>query len=166
MSMSVSRTSAGRRGLAEDVLEQRAAFLLGAIANKLVNVGGAISRRHFGIGFTEWRALVMLALEPAAAKRICEVVGLDKAAISRALSSLEAQGLIRPTEATAGRRSRAYELTDAGAAIYRRMLIASREQERRLLAGLQPGEVPVLLDMLRRVLAQIPEVEAFAPDHL
>jgi DNA-binding MarR family transcriptional regulator len=161
-----SRTASTRRGLAEEVLEQRASFLMGAIANKLVNAGSAICRRHFAIGFTEWRALVMLALEPAAAKRICAVVGLDKAAISRALSSLEKKGLIRPTADTASRRSRAYALTDEGAVLYRRMLVASREQERRLLAGLQPQEVPALLDMLRRVLAQIPEVEAFAPDTL
>ena len=135
MTMTLSKTpSESRRGVAEEVLEQRAGFLVGVIANGLVNAGGAICRRHFAIGFTEWRALVVLALEPATAKRICEVVGLDKAAISRALEALAARGLVVPTDETAGRRSRCYRLTDAGASVYRRMLVASREQERRLLA--------------------------------
>ncbi len=152
--------------MAEEVLEQSASFLLGAIANKLVNAGSALCRRHFAIGYTEWRAMVILALEPATAKRICDVVGLDKAAISRALKLLEARALIAPTDATSGRRSRAYRLTDQGAAVYRRMLAASREQQRRLLARLTPEEAPLFADMLRRVLGQIPEVEAFAPEEL
>ena len=96
---------AGRRSLIEEVLEQRAGYLIGAIANRLVNAGSGISRRHFGIGFSEWRILVVLALEPASAKRIGEVVGLDKAAISRGLQALERRGMVRPTEDTAARRS-------------------------------------------------------------
>ncbi len=157
---------AGRRSLIEEVLEQRASYLVGAIANRLVNAGSALFRRHFSIGFSEWRILVVLALEPAAAKRISEVVGVDKAAISRGLNTLERRGLIRPTEQSAGRRSRTYLLTDEGQAIYERMLKVSREHERRLLAALTPEEAPVLLDLLRRVLAEVPQVEAFDPERL
>jgi DNA-binding MarR family transcriptional regulator len=157
---------AGRRSLIEEVLEQRAGYLIGAIANRLVNAGSAICRSHFGIGFSEWRILVVLALEPASAKRIGEVVGLDKAAISRGLQALERRSMVRPTQETAARRSRAYVLTDEGRAVYERMLKASREHERRLLAGIAPDEIPVLLDLLRRVLAQVPQVEAFRPESL
>ena len=154
-----------RRPRAEDVLEQRAGFLLGAIANKLVNCGSAIYRREFGIGFTEWRVMVMLALEPGiSATRICQLVGLDKAAISRGIAALDGAGMIEPTAQTVSRRSRAYVLTPAGRAIYDRILAISREHERILLAGLEPHEVPVLLDLLRRLLAKIPQVEAFKPE--
>ena len=166
MSQSGPTKLAGRRSLIEEVLEQRAGYLVGAIANRLVNAGSSISRRHFSIGFSEWRIMVVLALEPASAKRISDVVGLDKAAISRGLKALERRELIRPTDQTAGRRSQAYLLTQEGRGIYERMLKASREQERRLLSGLAPGEAPVLLDMLRRLLAQVPEVEAFDPESL
>jgi DNA-binding MarR family transcriptional regulator len=157
---------AGGRALIEEVLEQRVPYLVGVIANRLVNAGSALCRRHFQIGFPEWRIMVVLALEPAAAKRIGDVVGLDKAAISRGLKALERRGLIRATGETAGRRSRAWLLTDEGRAVYERLLKASREHERRLLAGLDPAEVPILLDMLRRVLAEVPQVEVFDPDSL
>jgi DNA-binding MarR family transcriptional regulator len=157
---------AGRRSLIEEVLEQRAGYLIGAIANRLVNAGSAICRRHFGIGFSEWRILVVLALEPAAAKRIGEVVGLDKAAISRGLKALERRGLVCPTAGTAARRSRAWLLTDEGRSVYERMLKASREHERRLLAGLSADEAQLLLGLLRRVLAEVPQVEAFRPETL
>ena len=166
MDGSIPPRPAARRSLIEEVLEQRAAYLIGAVANRLVNAGSALCRRHFEIGFTEWRILVVLALEPAAAKRISDVVGLDKAAISRGLKTLERRGLIMATGETAGRRSRAWLLTDDGRGVYERMLKASREHERRLLAGLEPDEVPVLLDLMRRVLAQVPEVEAFDPERL
>ena len=155
-----------RRSLIEEVLEQRPAYLIGAIANRLVNAGSALCRRHLGVGFTEWRILVVLALEPASAKRISDVVGLDKAAISRGLKALERRGLIRATDETAARRSRAYVLTEEGRTAYDRMLKASREHERRLLAGLRPEEVPILLDLLRRILAEVPQVEAFDPERL
>lgn len=158
---------AARRSYAEEVLEQRAAFLMGAISNKLVSSGSAIYRRNFGIGFTEWRVMVMLALEPEVpARRICDVVGLDKAAISRGIKALETAGLIEPTVATADRRSRAYVLTPAGHAAYERILAVSREHERRLLAGLEPQEIPILIDMLRRMLAQMPGIEAFTPERV
>jgi len=149
---------------AETVLKQHPTFLIGAIANKLVNSGSALYRRHFGIGFTEWRIIVMLALEPrVTATRISEVVGLDKAAISRGLRDLDHAGLIEPTPQTAGRRSRDYVLSAAGWALHARIGKIASEYERRLLARIQPHELPVLLDMLQRLLAQTPHVEAFKP---
>ncbi len=157
---------AARRSLIEEVLEQRPAYLIGAIANRLVNAGSAISRRHFGIGFTEWRIMVVLALEPASAKRISDVVGLDKAAISRGLKALEQRGLIAATQETAARRSRAWLLTGEGRAVYERMLKASREHERRLLEDLSPEETAVLLGLLRRLMAHLPAVETFDPERL
>ena len=149
---------------AEAVLEQRVGFLVGAVANKLVNSGSALYRRRFGVGFSEWRIMVMLALEPGVtAKRIGGVVGLDKAAISRSLAAMADSGLIRPTPGTAGRRSRDYVLTEAGWSLHGRMAKVAAEHERRLLATIAPDERPALLGMLQRLLAQIPEVEAFDP---
>jgi DNA-binding MarR family transcriptional regulator len=145
--------------MAEEVLEQRAAFLIGAIANKVVNAGAAACRRGGDIGFTEWRSMVVLALEPAAAKRICEVTGLDKAAISRSLKALEQRGLIAPTLATSARRSRAWLLTDEGRGVYERLLPAAREHERVLLADLTPEEAQTLLALLRRLHAAVPALE-------
>lgn len=146
-------TPVARRSMAEEALDQRPAYLIGVVANSLVNASSAMCRRRCGIGFTEWRALVVLALEPATAKRICEVTALDKAAISRSLQSLERQGLIRPSPATAGRRSQTYLMTEAGRAIYEGLLPGARQLEQRLLSALEPDEVPVLLRLLRKLKA-------------
>ena len=156
MTSMTQTTPVARRSMADEVLEQRAAYLIGVISNNLVNVSAARCRRTAGIGYTEWRSLVVLALEPATAKRICEVTALDKAAISRSLQALERRGLIRPSDDTAGRRSRAYLLTDAGRRTYDQLLPGARELERGLLSALEPEEVPVLLKLLRRMKGALP----------
>jgi DNA-binding MarR family transcriptional regulator len=150
---------------AEEVLHRHETFLIGAIANKLVNSGSALYRRRFGIGFTEWRIMVMLALEPGiTAKRIGEVVGLDKAAISRGLKALQARRLIEPTPETAARRSRVFRLSLAGWELHGRIGKVAREHERLLLADISEEERSLLQDMLRRLLARTAEVEAFRPE--
>ncbi len=98
-------------------------------------------RQRLGLGFTEYRIMVMLSLEPGiAAKRIGEVVGLDKAAISRGVGTLEAAHLIEPTPETAGRRSQAFRLTAKGEAVYARATKVGREHERLLMADLSADE--------------------------
>lgn len=148
----------------EEALQQHETFLIGAIANRVVNSASALYRRRFGIGFSEWRIMVMLGIEPGiTAKRISEVVGLDKAAISRGLASLEGGGLIEPTPETAGRRSRVFRLSDAGRALHVRVSAIAQDYERLLLADITSEERPLLLDMLRRLLARTAELEAYEP---
>lgn len=152
---------------AEEALKQRALFLIGAIANKLVINGSAVLRQRLGLGFTEYRIMVMLSLEPGiAAKRIGEVVGLDKAAISRGVRTLEAEGLIEPTPETAGRRSQAFRLTAMGDAIFARAVKVGREHERRLMADLSADEQRALIGLLQRLHARTSDIEAFRPDEL
>lgn len=152
---------------AEEALKQRALFLIGAIANKLVINGSAVMRQRLGLGFTEYRIMVMLWLEPGiAAKRISEVVGLDKAAISRGLGALEAAGLIEPTPETAGRRSQAFRLTAEGHAAYARGAKVGREHERLLMGDLSEQEQQTLIGLLQRLHARTPDIEAFRPETL
>jgi len=152
---------------AEEALKQRALFLIGAIANKLVISGSAVLRQRLGLGFTEYRIMVMLSLEPGiAAKRIGEVVGLDKAAISRGVRALEAAGLIEPTPETAGRRSQAFRLTAEGEAVYTRATKVGREHERLLMADLSADEQQTLVGLLQRLHLRTADIEAFRPEAL
>lgn len=156
--------SAAGRSSAEQALKDRVTFLVGAIANRLVSAGSSLYRREFGIGFSEWRIMLMLELEPGiTAKRISDTVGLDKAAISRGLGWLEAQGLIEPTPETAGRRSRDFRLTPKGQDLYAKIVVIAREHERLLLAGLEPDERTQVIGLLQRLWARLPDVEAFRP---
>lgn len=152
---------------AEEALKQRALFLIGAIANKLVINGSAVLRQRLGLGFTEYRIMVMLSLEPGiAAKRIGEVVGLDKAAISRAVAALENAGLIEPTPETAGRRSQAFRLTARGHEVFARAVKVGREHERRLMVDLSAEEQQMLVGLLQRLHARTADIEAWRPDEL
>jgi DNA-binding MarR family transcriptional regulator len=151
-------------GVAEIALRQHASFLVGVIATKLVNAGSALFRTHFDVGFTEWRILMMLSLQGGVtAKEISQVVGVDKAAISRSLRDLEVSGLIKPTSETTDRRSKAFLLTPAGSKMHQRMWVIAREHERRLLAGIRREEVPHLIDMLQRLLNELPNIQEFDP---
>ena len=65
------------------------------LANKLSSGASNCYRKHFNIGVVEWRILALLRVERSiTANRICQVIGLDKAAVSRALKSLHKRELV------------------------------------------------------------------------
>ena len=71
-------------------------FLLSAIGNKWSRSSSGLYLKEFGVGVTEWRIIAMLAIEPRiTAYRICQVIGLDKAATSRALKAMEGRRACR-----------------------------------------------------------------------
>src|SRR3984885_2025167 len=65
------------------------------LANKLSSGASAIYRRRFDIGIVDWRIMALLAIEPwITAARFCDVIGLDKAAVSRSVRDLSKKGLV------------------------------------------------------------------------
>jgi len=133
--------------------------LLTFLANKLNHGASALYRRHFGVGTTEWRIISTLAIEPwIPAQRICQIVGLDKAPVSRSLAGMERRGMvaIRPDPADARRRLAA--LTEAGRALHDRILVLALERERRLLDCLEPDQREVLIRLLNRLHDNLPAV--------
>ena len=74
-------------------LENYVPAFLTWIANKLSSSASLIYRRRFGVGIVEWRIMALLAVEPwITAGRICEVIGLDKAGVSRSVRFLLDKG--------------------------------------------------------------------------
>ncbi|MBB6251577.1 MarR family winged helix-turn-helix transcriptional regulator [Nitrospirillum iridis] len=135
---------------------------LNTIANKLSSGASRLYFKHFGIGVVEWRIMVHLVAEPwCTAARICQIIGMDKAAVSRSYALMEDRGLIqlRPAEP----RGREAALTVAGRDLHDRILVMALERERRLLADLSPREVDTLISLLGRLLARIPHVNAYDP---
>jgi DNA-binding MarR family transcriptional regulator len=140
-------------------------YLIAAISNRYMASGSALFLRKIGVGVGERAVMATLARKPGAnAKAIGEVIGSDKAAISRSIKALERAALIEPTPATAALRSRGYRLTRQGRAINARMSVWSAEREARLLKSLTPAEIDGLIDVLGRVLARTGEVAAYDPD--
>lgn len=76
-------------------LENYAVAYLTWIANKVSSSASTIYRKRFGVGVTDWRIMALLAVEPwIPAARISEVIGFDKAVISRSLAFMQERGLV------------------------------------------------------------------------
>lgn len=134
-------------------------FLLSAIANKWSRSSSHIYLAEFGVGVTEWRIMAMLALEPRiTAYRICQVIGLDKAATSRALKSLEGRGLVASWQEDPQNHRKTVELTPSGEALHDRIIRRAHDREEILLSDLSPDEVRVLAGILRRMMQRLPDI--------
>ncbi|SDA92127.1 DNA-binding transcriptional regulator, MarR family [Pseudomonas sp. NFACC15-1] len=94
----------------------------------------------------------MLAVEEdITANRIAQVIGLDKAAVSRALKTLiQSEDIATKVNSNDG-RSVTLSLTDKGFQLHDKIIAIALERERRLLAGLSEKEIETLLDLLRRM---------------
>jgi DNA-binding MarR family transcriptional regulator len=149
---------------AVDEFGQSIGYLIGAISNILSVGGSRFYRRHFGVGLSEWRLMWVLGIEPMmTARRASQIMGLDKAAVSRAVAGLERRALLQATPDPADNRQRLIALSPAGSALYRTMIAVSRERQRRLLASLSNEEQRVLAALLRRLHAHVARGDEFDP---
>lgn len=140
-------------------LERYVPALLVFLANKLTGGASVLFREHFGIGTTEWRVMAFLAIEPwCVANRMVRVIGYDKAAISRSARLLLDAGLVVSRPSPRASRSLQLALSEAGWQLHDRIIKVAFERERRLLADLSPAEVEVLIDLLNRLHARMPEM--------
>ncbi|CAI8885791.1 MarR family winged helix-turn-helix transcriptional regulator [Pseudomonas chlororaphis] len=138
--------------------------LLTFLANKLATGASHCYRKHFGIGVVEWRMLSMLAVENhITANRICQVIGLDKSAVSRSLQSLETAGYVSSQVDSVDARRYTVSLTANGQALHDRVLKVALERERRLLSDLSPEEVDVLVNLLGRLHSKVSYVNEYDP---
>jgi DNA-binding MarR family transcriptional regulator len=109
--------------------------------------------------------LSMLAVEDGiTANRICQVIGLDKSAVSRALQGLESAGSIQTTPDPDDKRRVTISLTNHGKQLHDRVLRVALERERRLLEGLSAKEVDVLVGLLNRLNKQVSYVNDYDPE--
>ena len=98
----------------------------------------------------------LLALEPdISAARICHVIGFDKGPVSRTLALLQTRGLVRIRPDRQDARTHSISLTPKGRATHDQVIVVALERERRLLACLRKDEREVLIDLLRRVHANL-----------
>lgn len=145
-------------------LERYTPALLTFIANKLSAGASQLYREQFDVGIVEWRVLSMLAVESnIPAQRICQVVGLDKSAVSKSVQFLQSGGYVQSQVDPGDARRYTLSLTTAGHALHDRVFDVAQERERRLLETLSPDEIESLLSMLNRIHKQIDYVNAYRP---
>ncbi|HLU19885.1 MAG TPA: MarR family winged helix-turn-helix transcriptional regulator [Pusillimonas sp.] len=141
-------------------LEHYAPAYFTFITTKLAGGAASVYRKHFGVGIEVWRVLVMLALdEKVSVNMVCRLIGMDKGSVSRAFKSMYEMGLIKFSHDPKDGRVRYATLTEAGRRKHDEIKAVAMTRERAFLSCLEPEEVPVLLEMLWRLHANLPEVE-------
>ncbi|MEY4761736.1 MAG: transcriptional regulator SlyA [Pseudomonadota bacterium] len=145
-------------GTAGTVFEASIAFLLVTLGNKLSVEAERNLRRRLDLSFMEWRVLAVLGEEPAAPPgRIVAVAGVNKAAVSRAVNSLERRGLLMRRPAPEHRLRTQLFLTEAGQSVYSQGTQARSLGEDAVLDGLSAVERQRLLTSLRHVMRNMDE---------
>ncbi|SMP78909.1 MarR family winged helix-turn-helix transcriptional regulator [Noviherbaspirillum suwonense] len=135
--------------------------LLVWVSNKLSSSASQRYRQKFDLGVTDWRVLAYIELYPwSTGSEVCQLIGLDKGAVSRSLTCLDGMGLVeaRPF----GLRKIQYATTEAGKAMYSTVLETALAREEALLSGFSDAERDLMIKFLHRLLSNLPAVEAVA----
>lgn len=100
---------------------------------------------EFGITRREWRMVAQLAVhEGVQSSELARHAALDRARTSRALTGLEAKGLVERTPRPGDRREVLVRLTPQGRALHAALLPRVMQINRELLSALDEGEVEQL----------------------
>jgi DNA-binding MarR family transcriptional regulator len=131
--------------------------LLALISNALVWRESSLLRREFDLGTNDWRVISALAISPGAtATYVSDFVAMNKAVVSKAVTTLIARNLIVPTDGPRG--SRPLYLTQAGAEMHDLMKPISMRGEEIIHGDLSADEVVMLRSLLRRLLLKTPDL--------
>lgn len=137
--------------------------LLGMATNKYVRATSKIFKTRYGLGVMDWRMLVTLTRHPGTTvTKSSRMIGIDKGAVSRALSRLEEKGLAVATTTGAGERRKNWVLTEKGVALHAELLTLSLGFHHAILKGLSETDIETLNGYLHHLLANIEELNGTA----
>lgn len=104
----------------------------------------------------ELRLIVVLGHHPGMTpKALAEVVGTDKAQLTRSLDRLVEQGWLERRAHPLDGRSRCLYLSDSGQALYARLRQAREAQAAQMLAGCDAGQMGELLAQLQALRGRL-----------
>ncbi len=113
--------------------------------------GGPLEMTHM-----ESKVLGFFSRHPGATQSdLAAHSGRDKAQLARLIKGLRERDLLAAEEDAADRRNLRLRLTPAGLAAQRTLRSCSRQLEEQAVAGLSAAEQQQLLDLLRRVQANL-----------
>ncbi|MEC7763757.1 MAG: MarR family winged helix-turn-helix transcriptional regulator [Pseudomonadota bacterium] len=145
-----------RDGLTILDIRNYAPFLMNAVSNGWQRRTSPIYRQTFDISILDWRVIAMLNIEPdISGQRICEVVRLDKAAVSRSLNFLAERGYVEYSANESDPRRRAWRLTAAGLEVHDKCLEIALENEEALFKDVAPENLEVFLRVMRQILRNL-----------
>jgi DNA-binding MarR family transcriptional regulator len=147
-----------RKGVID--LERYVPAYLTFVANKLGRGASRNYLRVFNVGVETWRCLVLLAIQQSiTAQEVSQILGMDKAAVSRCFKGMQAKKLITMGLDDADGRVRIATLTPAGRALHDQIRDMALERERALLSVLSESERDTLIRLLKRLHENLPTVE-------
>ena len=136
--------------------------LLSTLNNRLSSGASDLYLQRFGVGINEWRILTVLKQYPGCtAGFVSEQAAIHLTVISRSLRGLQDKELVAVDRSA---WQRLLTLTQAGHTMHDRIAHVALQREKRLLAGLPASEVECLRDVLLRLTANLPQVEALPPE--
>jgi DNA-binding MarR family transcriptional regulator len=116
---------------------------------------------HFDIGLPEMRVLSNLGSEgPLAAHRIVELTAMDKALVSRVLTTLSHRAYITSSPSKSDPRRRTWRLSRAGQELVKRLQPEWKRRESIIQSGLSAAERVLLAELLDRMLIASEELRA------
>lgn len=137
------------------------------IANKLSSGASKAYLASFDVGIETWRILVLLAVdESVTAHRVCKIIGMDKASVSRVFKAMQQRGFIKIGLDPVDGRLRVATITAKGRALHDDILGIALERERAFLAVLQREEQELLISLLRRLHDNLPAVEKATAEYM
>ena len=110
--------------------------------------------RTHGLAVAEWRVLVhLLRCGAVSIRDIHNCVNLEKPRVSRAVSRLEAEGLVQKTQGDGDGRLVAISLTDAGRTALADIIPAATRIERHLTVAVSPEDLDTFFHVMERMHA-------------
>jgi DNA-binding MarR family transcriptional regulator len=138
-------------------------FLPAIIRNLSEGISARISRNYsdeFSLTITEWRILLQLSEHQSlTASQIVENTAMEKSKISRALSSMEGEGIVKREVDEEDHRRQLLALTDYGDELYIQIAPRALAWEKQLLDGLDINEYRDLIFLLNKLSQRLKTME-------
>lgn len=134
-------------------LDRSIPVLVTILANRITTSGSFTFRRLHGLGSTEWKVLSTIAIESGVTgARISQLVGLDRAAVSRTLKIFRDRKLTQVDQHERHKNYQSVTLTPAGRALHDKALLTAFSREAVLLSDFTGQEREQLIHFLQRLL--------------
>ena len=132
-------------------LTDHVAFRLIHLADVISRAATAVYESRYGINNSELRAMIVLReQQPLTVGELSRRGRIDKAWVSRSISSLRKRGLVSSKAHPTDSRMTHVSLTPAGVELTRQLAPIAWERQKRLLTGLSPQEAFRVIEILER----------------
>ena len=134
------------------------AWRLNFLANFFVGKAYRILEARFGISRPEFVVLYCLSQRPGlVAQEVCDVTGLPKNSISRAVLSLLNRQLIERAPSPKDGRAKSLIMTGSGRSLIDEIIPVFETRQSRMLAALEPDEQRDFRRLLMKLIDGLPE---------